>query len=135
MTKNIYKLFENLQNIEPSTGLKGKIFRKIALEKNWQTKKRLIFADALMLGSLGAFVFMLMNFWNGIAKSEFWSLLRLIFTDAGIVTSHWMDFAFSLLETFPAIQAAVILAPVFLLLMSANLYFKSAGNNRAKACI
>jgi hypothetical protein len=132
MTKNIHKLFESLKNIEPSAGLEEKILRKIALEKSWQTKKRLILADALMLGSFGAFVFLLMNFWNGIAKSEFWSLAKLVFTDAGIVASHWADFSFSLLETFPAIHAAIILAPVFLLLISANLYFKSAGNNRAK---
>jgi hypothetical protein len=135
MTQNIQNIFKNLKNIEPSRGLEGRILQKITIEKNWQVKKRLILADTLMLGSLGAFAFVLINFWNGIAESEFWSLLKLIFTDAGTVTSHWMNFAFSLLETFPATHAAVILVPVFLLLMSANFYFKSSNNNHTNAWI
>lgn len=123
MTQNIRNLFKNLKDLEPSSGLEARILRKIALEKSWQAKKKLIFADALTLGSLGAFVFTLLNFWSGIYKSEFWSLLKLLFSDTAAVTSFWKDFLFSLLETFPAVHFAVILAPVFLLIVSLNMYF------------
>lgn len=133
MDQNIQKIFKNLKDVEPSAGLEEKISRKIVLEKSWQMKKRLIFADVLMLGSLGSFVFVVLNFWNGIAKSEFWSLAKLVFTDAGIVANNWMDFSFSILETFPAAHAAVFLAPVFLLLLSTNFYFKSINKNHTKA--
>jgi len=129
MTQNIKTLFKNLKDLEPSAGLGGKILKAIVLEKSWQAKKRLIFADALMLGSLGAFVFVLLNFWEGISKSEFWSLLKLLFSDTASVATFWKDFLFSLLETFPAVHFAAILAPVFLLLLSANLYFKSTKHN------
>jgi hypothetical protein len=102
------------------------------LEKNWQTEKRLIFADALTIGSLGAFVFILMNFWGGIAKSEFWSLSKLIFSDTASVASFWKDFLFSRLETFPAAHFAVILAPVFLLMVSLKIYFSDNNYNSYK---
>jgi len=125
MTQNIEKLFKKLENIEPSRELEGNILKSIALEKSWQAKKGLIFADTLTLGSLGAFVFVIVNFWNGIAESEFWSLLKLIFSDTSAVASFWKDFAFSLLETFPAAHLAAILAPVFLLLVAMKIYFRS----------
>lgn len=132
MTLNIQKLFKKLENIDPSRGLEGKILKSITLERSWQAKRRLIFADVLTIGSLGAFVFVLLNFWSGIAKSEFWSLLKLVFSDSGAVMSFWKDFLFSLLETFPVAHFAIILAPIFFLLLSANLYFKLANNNHTK---
>ena len=133
MSDNLKDIFKNIKDQEVPAGLEKKILRKISLEKSWQAKKRLIFADTLMLGSLGAFAFAIMTFWNGIAGSEVWRLLKLIFTDAGIVANHWMDFSFSLLETFPTAHVAIVLAPIFLLLISANLYFKSASNDHTKA--
>ena len=132
MTQDIQNLFKNLKNIEPLAGLEVKILRRIALEKSWQAKKRLIFADALMLGSLGTFVFVLLNFWDGIYKSEFWSLLKLLFSDTAAVTAFWKDFIFSLLETFPAAHLAAILAPVFLLMVSLNIYFSNNDYNSYK---
>jgi hypothetical protein len=128
MTKNIHKLFKNLKDVEPTAGLEGKVLRQIALEKNWQAKKKLIFADVLVLGSLGAFVFALLNWGSSLMNSEFWSLAKLMFTDAGTVVSHWMNFSFSLLETFPAAHLAAVLAPVFLLMVSLNMYFANKNN-------
>ncbi|OGI24902.1 MAG: hypothetical protein A3J76_05470 [Candidatus Moranbacteria bacterium RBG_13_45_13] len=130
MTQNIKNLFKNLKDLEPSAGLGGKILKAIVLEKNWQAKKRLIFADVLMLGSLGAFVFVLLNFWDGISKSEFWSLSKLLFSDTASVATFWKDFLFSLLETFPAVHLAAILAPVLLLMISLNMYFAANNHNR-----
>lgn len=114
---------------EIPAGLEEKILRKISLEKNWQAKKKLIFADALTLGSLGAFVFVLLNFWEGVFRSEFWSLLKLIFSDTASVAAFWKDFIFSLLETFPAAHFAIILTPIFLLMISLNLYFAINNHN------
>jgi len=132
MTQNLQKIFKKLENIEPSAELEAKILRKIILAKKWQTQKRLIFADVLMLGSLGAFVFVLLNFWEGISKSEFWSLLKLVFSDTAAVAAFWKDFLFSLLETFPAAHFAAILAPVFLLMISLNMYFATNNQNHYK---
>lgn len=132
MIKNIQKLFKNLKDIEPSVDLEAKILRKITLEKSWQKQKRLILADALTLGSLGTFVFVLLNFWSGIVKSEFWSLLKLLFSDTAAVTSFWKDFLFSLLETFPAAHFAAILVPVLLLMVSLKIYFSNNDYNYYK---
>lgn len=126
MTQKLQNLFKNLKEIEPPVGLEAKILRKIALEERWLAKKRLIFADALTLGSLGAFIFVLLNFWDGIAKSEFWSLSKLLFSDTAAVASSWKDFLFSLLETFPAAHFAVVLAPVLLLMVSLKIYFNNS---------
>jgi hypothetical protein len=123
MTQNIHNLFKQLKNIEPSQDLEGKILRSIALKKSWREKRRLIFADALGLFSIGSFVFALLIFWEGFSRSAFWSLSRLIFSDTGAVMSFWRDFLFSLLETFPAVHLAAILAPVFLLMVSLKIYF------------
>ena len=125
MTQNIRKIFKKLKNIEPSDGLEIKILREIALEKNWQVKKRLIFADALTLGSLGAFVFVLLNWGNEFLRSEFWNLAKLVFSDTAVVATFWKVFLFSLLETFPAAHVALILAPVFLLMVSLKIYFSN----------
>jgi hypothetical protein len=125
MTQNLQKIFKKLENIEPSAELEAKIRQKIILAKKWQAQKRMIFADALTLGSLGAFVFVIMNFWNGIAKSEFWSLFKLMFSDTGIIARHIGEFSLSLLETFPAGHLAALLAPVFLLMVSLKIYFSN----------
>ena len=125
MTQNIQKIFKNLKNIEPSAGLEARISRKIALAKKWQAEKRLILADALALFSAGTFVFGLLNFWKNIYTSEFWSLLKLLFSDTAAVATFWKDFLFSLLETFPAVHFAIILAPILLLMVSLKIYFSN----------
>jgi hypothetical protein len=125
MTPNIQKIFKKLKNAEPSAVLEEKILKNIAYKSKWRLQRRLIFADALMLGSLGAFVFIFMNFWNGIAKSEFWILLKLVFTDTGVITGHIGEFLISLLETLPAAHFAAILAPMFLLMIALWIYFSN----------
>jgi len=132
MDQNIQKIFKNLKDVEPSAGLEEKISRKIVLEKSWQMKKKLIFADSLILGSLGAFVFASLNYGSDLLKSEFWSLAKLIFSDAEIVASHWMDFSFSLLESFPAAHLAAVIAPIFFLMISLNIFFLANGYNQFK---
>lgn len=127
MDKKIDNLFKQLKNVEPSRGLEGRILRSIAAKQGWREKRRLIFADALGLFSIGSFVFVLLNFWEGISSSSFWNLSALMFSDTGAVLSFWKDFLFSLLETFPAVHFAAILAPVLLLMVSLKIYF--SGNN------
>lgn len=132
MSEKLKNLFKSISQQPVPAGLEENILQKITFEKSWQAKKKLIFADALMLGSLGAFVFVLLNFWDGISKSEFWSLLKLIFSDTASVASFWKDFLFSLLETFPAAYFAAILAPVLLLMVSLNMYFAANNHNHHK---
>jgi hypothetical protein len=132
MTQNIQKIFKNLKNIEPSVGLEEKILKNIAYKRKWQAQRRLILADVLTLFSAGSFVFVLVNFWGGIAKSEFWSLSKLMFSDTEAVATFWKDFLFSLLETFPAGHLAAILAPVFLLMVSLTIYFSNNHYNNYK---
>jgi hypothetical protein len=126
MTQNIQNLLKKIKNIEPSRGLEGKILKAVAFQRNWQAKRKLIFADALIISSLGAFVFVMMNFWGGIARSDFWSLLKLVFSDTSAVAASWKDFLFSLLETFPAAHMAAMLAPVFFLMIALSIYFSSS---------
>jgi len=132
MTQSLHQIFKKIKEMNPPAGLEERILQKIALERKWQVKKKLIFTDILSLSSAGALVFVLINFGSELLKSDFWNLARLVFSDTAVVAGNWKDFLFSLLETFPAAHAALILAPVFLLMVSLKIYFSNNYYNHYK---
>jgi len=70
------------------------------------------------------------TFGSEILQSEFWKLISLAFSDLETVAGDWKDYLYSLLETFPAIYAAAIAAPIFTLLLSINGYLNNHNHNR-----
>lgn len=132
MTKSLHQIFKQIKEMNPPAGLEERILQKIALERKWQVKKKLIFTDILSLSSAGALVFTLINFGSELLKSDFWNLMKLVFSDTAVVAGNWKDFLFSLLETFPAVHAALILAPIFLLMVSLKIYFSNNNYNYYK---
>ena len=93
----------------------------------------MIFSQAGLIGSILAVFYTLFSFGQTLLKSEFWSMLSLLFSDWQIVARNFYDFVYSVLETFPVLTVVIILIPIFTLFLSANTYF-NLSNNKHK-CI
>lgn len=130
MGEKLSQLFKSTKDLEPSAGLEGFILAEIEAIGSKKVRRRLVFSYAGILGSIVAVFYSIAVFGSGILESEFFSLVSLAFSDAAIVAQSWREFSFSLLETFPAVYAAIILAPVFTLLLSFNGYLNNHNHNR-----
>jgi hypothetical protein len=130
MNEKLSQLFKNTQDLEPPAGLEGFVLSQIEARATKQTRRNLIFSYAGLLGSLAAGLYAFLVFGNGIIESEFFSLLTLAFSDLGTVLANWQDFAYSLMETFPVVYVAIILAPIAVLLWSFNGYLNNHNHNR-----
>lgn len=130
MNSRLEKIFKNTSDLEPSAGLKGFILVKIEAIGARQAQRKLAFSYTGIAVSIFAVFYSVAVFGEGVIKSEFFSLVSLVFSDLGIVLANWKDFSYSLLETFPVIYAAVIIAPIFTLLLSFNAYLNNHNPNR-----
>ena len=109
--KDIVKFTPN--NLSVPEGLFGRVMSRIETERKLVAlRRRLIFAAVLLAGSVAAFAFMLRLFWLDISSSGFGQYLSLFFYDFRFIAADWQDYAFSLLETLPALSAGVFLATV-----------------------
>jgi hypothetical protein len=129
MTQNIKNLFKNLQDLEPSQLLEEKILKAIAFKKSLEIRKKLMFARAGLVASFGAFFYMFFIFGKSFLESDFFNLIKLVFSDTGIIITHLGEFSISLLETLPVIEIFAMLVPVFILAMMFSYYFKFTNNN------
>jgi len=130
MEDKLSKIFKKLSELEPAPRLEGFILAKITRERNKLIREKKTLAWTGLFGSALAAVYTISVFGQQIWQSDFWRIATLAFSDVNIIASNWGDYAFSLLETFPAMQAAILLAPVFVLLLSLNAYFKLVNNNK-----
>lgn len=126
MSDKLEKLFKNTKDLEPAAGLERAVLARIETEKSLIIKrKRIISIFGLTFSGMAA-IWAGLTFGSEIAQSEFWRLMSLAFSDLGIVLANWKDFSYSLLETFPVIYIAIIIAPIFTLFLSIGSYL----NNR-----
>lgn len=95
-------------------------------------RRKLLLSQLGSLGSAFAVVYTLFVFGQAVVGSEFWTMLSLLFTDAGVVFSNWDNFFYSVMETFPVLTLAVILLPVFFLFMSISSYLSVSDKNNFK---
>lgn len=129
MTQNLQKIFKNLKNIEPPAELDVKILKAITLEKSREVAKKLMFARAGLAVSFGALMYTLFVFGKAFLESDFWNLVKLVFSDSGVIASHMSDYSVSLLETLPVVEIFAMLLPVFAVTMLLSYYFKFTNNN------
>jgi hypothetical protein len=132
MKNTLTQLFKNIAELEPPIKLVGFIFSQIEKEKIKKAKRQLIFSYLGLFSSGALAIFALTIFGQAFWQSEFWTMLSLIFSDIAIVAKNWDTFLMSLLETFPVVHAAILLVPVFLVLVSANCYFANRANCKYK---
>jgi hypothetical protein len=133
MNAKLSQVFKHISQIEPSLELKGLILRRLKRERSRLTSRKLAFVYSGLAASVAAFFYAFAIFGSAILRSDFWNLLSLIFSDAGVVVSHWNDFLLSLLENLPVLNIMAILIPVFAMLILLNLYSKySKLNNQSR---
>lgn len=132
MSKKLNQLFKNIVEFPLPPQLERVILGAIELERKRLIKKKLIISYIGLIGSLVIALYTTLTFGNIFFKSDFWNIISLAFSDAGVVFGHWNDFMFSILETFPAITVAIILAPIFTFMLSIGSYLDLTNRNRHK---
>jgi len=127
------KAFKNISELEPPFGLETAILSQIRLRMDGQKiRRKLILSYAGLIGSVMLGIYTSLTFGASFFQSDFWNVFSLIFSDAGVVLSHWQDFLSSLTETFPAVTLAIILIPVFLFILSIYSYLNLTSKNYHK---
>lgn len=132
MRQTFNQAFKSLPELTPSPQLEEIILRKIELEKNKSLKRKLVFYYSSLIGSAAAVLATIFIFGKAFLESEFLKVASLAFSDATIVATHWQEFFYSVLETFPVVSAILTLIPVFALLISFNMLQFTLNKNRRK---
>ena len=128
MTQNLQKIFKNIQDIEPSRGLEGRILKAISFENSRKVARKLMYARAGLTVSFGALAYTLFVFGRAFLESDFWNLAKLAFSDSGVIATHAGDYWVSLLETLPVLEIFAMLVPVLAVMMMFSWYFKFSNN-------
>lgn len=123
-------IFKKIEDSNPPEGLEALILKKIELEKEKQVRRKLFLSYFGLAGSLAAIMYAIVVFGSELLKSEFWSMVSLIFSDAFIVAGNWQGYTYSLLETFPVMHLIAILIPVFGLLWFFGFYLSLKNKSR-----
>ena len=132
MSKKLNQLFKKISEIEPSFGLERVILARIEAENTRKLKWKLMFSRFGIVASVVAILYALFSLGGEIASSDFASMVSLMFSDLSTVAQNWNDYAFSLVETFPALTVGVILLPVFLLMISFSYHLNLINKNNHK---
>lgn len=105
--------------------LQGKILATlISLEEDQMRNRRRVSFLGL-LSSSGFFLSAVYVYGGTFIRSEFWSIISLIFSDVLVLANYWNDFFLSLLETLPALPLAMMLMPIFIFFIFLKMYFKT----------
>lgn len=135
--KRLHQAFKSIGSIELPAHLETEIIDLIKMEKLKGIRRRLIFSEVGLVGSMLAIFYVIFTSGSALIRSEFWSMMTLLFSDAGTVLSNWQDFVFSAMETFPVFTVISMLLPIFILFISIAYYFSNhkkisglSGNSR-----
>lgn len=118
MSQKLEQLFKSVSQINPPEKMASAILTRI---EKIQKRKLWLKAGSSFFGAFTSVltaVYFFATFGKSILESEFWNILSLAFSDVTIVASHYQEFFFSLLETLPALTFALMLIPIFTLLIS-----------------
>ena len=116
--------FNSITEIELPANLKEAVLARISRAKAIKLRNQKIFFALSFSLTGGLFIAATIIFGSQLLGSDFWSLGSLCFTDLSTLLGHWQDYGNSLLETFPAMSVAGILAPVFIFMMLLKQYAK-----------
>lgn len=129
MKSKFNEVFASIQDLDPPSTLEGFILARIRRERKKIMRERKALVGYGLLGSAIAIIYTLSLFGQEILRSDFWRIGSLAFSDINIITGNWYDYTFSLLETFPALHVAMMLVPIFVLLIFLNSYINLTENN------
>ena len=123
MNNKLSQIFKSVSQVEPPKELSGLIFRRIEREKEKKIKRNLLWSYVGLTSSFSIAFIIILTFGSALAKSDFWSIFSLIFSDALVVAGNWQEYGYSLLETLPMINVIIFLTPIFVFLLFLNLLF------------
>jgi hypothetical protein len=122
MSEKLSQLFKKINEIEPSLELEKTILAHINAENIRKLRWKLMFSKISIGISVAAFLYVFFVMGREFLGSDFANMVSLAFSDLATVAQNWNDYAFSLVETFPALTVGIILLPVFLLMVSFSYY-------------
>lgn len=129
MTEKLKNAFKAISDINPSSGLEGRVLARIEAEIGRAARRKRLFSWIGFGASFATAVVAIVYAGSALVQSEFWSLSSLLFTDAGVVLADWQTFGLSLLETLPAVSLTLLLVPVTVLFLSLWSYKSSNANH------
>ncbi len=126
MDHNFERLFSHLKPPEPPAELLGRILNSIQREKGLRAAKKRI--AIFSLGVLGSFVAAIPAFQaahSAVVESGFSQFFSLIFSDFGTIIAFWDKFIFSIFESLPVMNIALLFAVIFIFLGSLKYLVKN----------
>lgn len=125
MVNKLSSFFRLMDASNPSSELERWILARIRREIEGRAKRRRFFSW-IGFGFSSVTAAIAVVYAGGVlVQSDFWSLLSLMFTDAGVVFSDWRNFGLSLLDTLPAVSLSLMLIPMAALFFSLWFYKSS----------
>ena len=129
MEKYIKKALINAK-IEPNFDLKEKIWNHLLLRDKRIAYFKLISFSSISIASLAGFIPMFKILANDFTQSGFYEYLSLVFSNNGIFSSYWKDFAYSLAESIPTMSIISVLVTIFIFFLSLKYVVKQIINNK-----
>lgn len=117
MSQTTQTIFETLRP-RPPVGLSARVLAAVELEAAQQIQFQVRVASGCVLFSLAVFAVSVIIAGRGLLASDFWQIIALLSSDLSLVWLYSEVFLLSLVETFPAASASLLLAPLFLMAVS-----------------
>ncbi len=123
MSKDCENFLGHLNRNNPPKDLLDRIFFRI----NKEQRKRVLRARIVSFGSISiiaavVLVFSLGELQKEIAQSGFTNFISILFSDWGVISVYWKEFAISILESMPIFGMAAFLGSIFLFLASLKIF-------------
>ena len=113
----MHRLFADLS--EKAGGhLYGIVLSSVARERQRLARIRFAFSGLAFLGSAGLLSFATPYAYSAFTTSGFFQSLGLLASDPDVAALFWREFVLSLVESFPVVATAMLLAVFFVLLLS-----------------
>ncbi len=106
------------RDIEPPQGLSRRIYIHIQQKIHERKKRMFLVSISLYATALAGVISGSWYLWENLRASSFYTYLSLIGSDGSLLLSSWKEFGLSLLESFPTIEIALILAGIVIILQS-----------------
>lgn len=112
-------------------GLEGKILRRVRrLERRRLIVRAGVFGTVFAASLAGLSVGFL-SLINSLSQSGFLSVSSLLFSDFSSAMANFQDFLFSMMDSFPVIPAAAVVAGLIVVVWSAAAFWDDVGKIRS----
>ena len=113
----MHRLFRDISK-SANEGLYGVVLTGVARERQRLARIRFAISGFAFLGSVGLLSFATSYAYSAFTTSSFLQSLDLLVSDTDVAALFWREFALSLVESFPVVATAMLLAAFFVLLLS-----------------